>query len=291
MLSRLFGAIVAAAAALAIARCGGAPTGPTPPVDTPPNTPPRVTSVTLGGQRIEADDQTSATAVVEDAETPVDQLTYDWSAAPASGTFTGIGRQVKWQAPRQQTTPALYTVTLTVTETYTAGGQVKQNKASGSAQIHYNDSGAEIRKISMRFLTELFPTYSVTPAEAVQDFTDSCKGKSDELSDITGNRKNFQIYSGVYTINSIDVHPDRLHADVTGICEFHDIPTDPSNPNYGRKEKITGTCALTTVYENWRWYLCESHFLQPASITLESLRYRVPGQIVPPDWLLRRSPR
>src|SRR5207247_11057203 len=137
--------------------------------------------------------------------TPVDQLTSDWSAAPASGTFTGIGRQVKWQAPRQQPTPALYTVTLTVTETYTAGGQVKQNNASGSAQIHYNDSGAEIRKISMRFLTELFPTYSVSPADAVQDFSDNCDGKKFELSDVTGNRQNFHIYSGAYTINSIDI--------------------------------------------------------------------------------------
>jgi hypothetical protein len=58
---------------------------------------------------------------------------------------------------------------------------------------------------------------------------------------------------------------------------------DPKNPYYGQREAVSGTCHLTAVYDNWKWFLCESSFEPPYGLSLENLRYRVPGRPVQPD--------
>lgn len=261
------------------------PVSPSPPNPAPPpapNTPPVIVSLTAGSERVDADAEVTLTAVVQDAETPLDQLTYAWSATPAKGEFTGTGAQVKWRAPHLQTSPDTYSLKLTVTEKYVSAGQPAQNEVSKSVNVHYNDSVAEITRISMRFLTELFPDFSVPPQMAVQDFSDTCSEKSAELSDVTNNRVNFHILSGTYTNVSVNLNGSKTAADIAGQCTFVDIPTNPSNPLYGRRESVTGICTLTAVYESWRWYLCSSHFRGQSTTPLHELRYRVPGQIVAP---------
>jgi hypothetical protein len=268
----------------------GSPSEPSKQPSPPPvnNTPPTITSLTVGAARVEAGDDAVVTAVVADAETPIDQLTYDWSATPANGTFSGTGRQVKWKAPFLQP-PNLYSLTLKVTEKYMSSGVQKENAATASGQVHYNDSYREINIISMRFLTELFPNFSVTAQQAVQDFSDStnrqpdgstcAKGKADELSDITNNRINFHILSGTYINVSITLNSDKTFADVRGTCMFEDIPQEVANPYFGKKEKVSGTCHLTAAYENWNWFLCGSHFDPPYNVAPAQLRFRVPGRI------------
>ena len=77
----------------------------------------------------------------------------------------------------------------------------------------------------MRFITELFPNYSVTPAQAVQDFSDSCPGKQRELEDVEGNRKNFRILSGTYSNVVVTLNSDRTGANVTGTACFATFPS------------------------------------------------------------------
>ena len=258
---------------------------PTPtPTPTPaPNADPVIVSLTSASPRVEADADLALTAVVTDAETPLDQLTYQWSATPAKGEFIGTGAQVRWRAPHGEKTPDSYSLKLTVIEKYTSGGQPAQHEVSKSIDVHYNDSNAEIMRISMRFLTELFPDFSVTPQAAVQDFSDNCSGKSAELSDVTNNRINFHILSGTYNNVAVDLNATKSSADVNGRCTFIDIPTNPTNPSYGRRESVSGICTLTTVYENWTWYLCTSSFRGLGTTPLNELRFRVPGQIVAPS--------
>jgi len=273
-----------------VSSCGGGPTGPReivspPPVETTPpkaNEAPVISSLTTSSPRVEADEEVTVTAVVQDAETPADQLAYQWSATPVNGEFTGAGREVRWRAPRLQKTPDLYSLSLLVTEKYTSRGQPAENKVLKTAQVHYNDSRGEILRISMRFLTELFPDFSVPALAAVQDFSDSCAEKYSELSDVTNNRINFHILSGTYTNVSIDVDAEKTFANVSGFCTFVDIPMDPNNPNYQKRESVSGVCTLTAVYENWKWFLCSSHFKGIGTVPLGNLRYRVPGQIVRP---------
>ena len=274
-------------AALVLSGCGGNTTKPTPvtppPVVEPPvvrNDAPIISSITVSSPRVEADQTVVATAFVSDAETPLDQLTYQWSATPVNGAFTGTGPIATWRAPRQQATPDLYTLKLLITEKYTSGGQPKENSVSSTVQVHYNDSPTEITRISMRFLTELFPTYTIPAQQAVADFSDSCSEKASEYNDVANNRINFQILSGTYTNVSVTPNSDRTFADVSGTCTFRDIPKDPKNPNVGKTETVTGICRLTAIYENWKWWLCSSRF-EGIGVTTSNLRYRVPGRIVP----------
>jgi len=263
--------------------CGGSTT-PVTPTPTPqpapkPNLEPTIVSLTAGSPRVDADADLNLTAVVEDAETPLDQLTYQWSTTPVGGDFIGSGAQIRWRAPRGQTTPGSYSVKLTVVEKYVSAGQPAQHEVSKAIDVHYNDSPAEVRRIGMRFLTELFPDFTVAPPAAVQDFSDSCPGKSAELSDVTNNRKQFHILSGSYSPAAVDFDSAKTSASLSGQCTFVDIPTDPTNPNYNRRESVTGICTLTAVYESWRWYLCNSSFRGIGTTPLNELRYRVPGQI------------
>jgi len=263
--------------------CGGSTT-PVTPTPTPqpapkPNLEPTIVSLTAGSPRVDADADVILTAVVEDAETPLDQLTYQWSTTPIGGDFVGSGAQIRWHAPHGQPTPAIYSIKLTVVEKYVSAGQPAQHEVSKSIDVHYNDSPAEVRRIGMRFLTELFPDFTVAPPAAVQDFSDSCPGKFAELSDVTNNRKQFHILSGTYSPAAIDFDSAKTSASLSGQCTFVDIPTDPTNPNYNRRESVTGICSLTAVYESWRWYLCTSTFRGLGTTPARELRYRVPGQI------------
>jgi hypothetical protein len=274
-------------AALVVSGCGGTTTKPTPvtppPVVEPPvvrNDAPVITSITVSSPRVEADQSVVATALVSDAETPLDQLTYQWSATPVNGTFTGSGPIATWRAPRQQVTPDLYALKLLITEKYTSGGQPKENAVSSTVQVHYNDSPKEITTISMRFLTELFPTYTIPAQQTVADFSDSCSEKASEYNDVANNRINFQILSGAYTNVSVTPNGDRTFAEVSGTCVFKDIPKDPMNPFFGKTETVSGICTLTAIYENWKWWLCSSHFKGVSTVPTGSLRYRVPGRII-----------
>ena len=277
-------AFVVAFSALSCSDSTLKPSPVTPPavVEPPPvvrNDAPVIASIAISSPRVEADQAVVATAFVSDAETPLDQLTYQWSATPVDGTFTGSGPIATWRAPRQQATPDLYTLKLLITEKYTSAGQPKENSVSSTVQVHYNDSPKEILTLSMRFITELFPTSTIPAQQAVADFSDSCSEKASEYNDVANNRINFQILSGTYTNVSVTPNGDRTFADVSGTCVFRDIPKDPKNPNVGRTETVTGICRLTAIYENWKWWLCSSRF-EGVGVTTSSLRYRVPGRIV-----------
>lgn len=254
---RVIASVSAIVLAAGFAACGGSPSTPTPTPPPPPvviNTPPTIQSVTAGAVRVEADTEVQLTATVQDAETPVASLTYQWSSQPAAGTFTGSGAQVRWRAPKSVTTPDTYTLTLTVVENYTSQGQPKENRVSGSTQVRYNDSVAEISKIVGDFLTD-FGTNSVTPEQVVRNFSDSCRGKAEELIDVQNNRRLFTILSAQYTIQSVTLNSDRTRADVVAPCTFRDIPKST-----GVTETVRGTCLLTSVYESFRWWLCDSRF-------------------------------
>ena len=284
-MSRVRLALAAVVLALATGCGGSSPAQPAPPpVDVPPptrNDAPIITSLTPASPRVEANEEVAVAASVTDAETPIDQLLYQWSATPANGEFIGTGRNVQWRAPRLQRTPDLYSLNLLVTETYTSAGRTAENKVLKSVAIHYNDSPTEITRIGTRFLTELFPEFSVSPQAAVQDFSDSCRGKADELSDVTNNRINFHILSGTYTDVAVDLNGAKTFADVSGLCTFIDIPADPGNRFFDKPESVSGICTLTAVYENWRWFLCSSHFKGLGTVLLGKDQYRVPGRLVP----------
>lgn len=266
---------VAAAAALMVMACGGSPNEPSPPPgngnggQSPPptvNAPPVITSVTASVARAEVDTDVTLTAVVSDAETPVAQLKLEWTVS--AGTISGEGTTVTWRTPKNDSTPKDYTVTLTVTETYgtadAAGVRPQQSVTSQSPVIRVHNSPKELGDLSVGFLND-FANSGIPAATCVRDFSDTCQGKAAELKDISDNRDNFDILSSTLRLRTVNVASNQVRADMNVACSFTSRvkkcpdPTDKTCV-VGSVGTVTGTCTLTGVYEQKRWWLCDSHF-------------------------------
>lgn len=275
------GSTLAVLVALVAGACSGSPTV-TPPVVV--NTAPTIESLVTASPRAEADVPIQVTAVVKDTDSTLDKLTYTWSASPQPGTFGGtpsfIGNQVinTWRPRKGEKSPDPYTITLTVSESYTSAGQARQNIVSAATTVHYNDSLKEMTDLAYDFLVYKFGNFDIGPAEAVSNFSDSCPGKAAEFDDVKDNRLEVHILSAAFTAPVASFDPTMTDGTVEGPCRFEDIPN--SGPSAGRREFVSGICLLTTVYEsaNFRWRLCDSYFNGPYNTELASLRNRVPGR-------------
>lgn len=225
------------------------------------NTPPTIKSIAVSDTRIEVGMPITLTAAVEDAETPVDNLTYRWTGP---GTFSGTGRVVTWTAGADTVTPADYSLTLTVTEPVT--GTTVINIATASVTVHVNNSPKELADLSLRFLGD-FADSRVSPETCVAEFGSTCKsGRDDEFSNISDNRHDFQIVSSTLRATGIDWVPVRATATVHTFCHFESLilhtPANcsPADCPVGTLQKVEGDCYTTDVYLDGRWWLCESHF-------------------------------
>ena len=274
-ISRLVaGSLVAGAAAVIIAACGGSsPMTPTPPAGggggggTVTNTPPQIKSIALSDTRVEVGTPVTLTAVVEDQETPVANLTYVWSAP--TGSFSGTGAIVSWTPGADAVTPADFVVTLTVTERYASGSTTLENKVTGTVTAHVNNSPKELTDMSLRFLGN-FANSNVSPAACVAEFSDSCRGKSDEFADIDDNRHDYVVIASTLRPTSQTIAASRVSATVHTFCSFTSrvITTQPRDeicqngkcPLGSIQGPVTGDCFTTNVYQNGRWWLCDSHF-------------------------------
>lgn len=256
-MAALLSAVVVATA------CGSPPAGPTPPppvIPPPANNPPAIQSIALSLSRTEVDTDVDVIAVVTDAETAVDQLGYEWTAS--AGGFSGAGRFVKWRLPKGAvTTPVNVTITVTVTEPYQAldGNTIvtRQHRVSRQSEpVRAHDSPAEVSRMVLTFLVDYFGNSSVSPDACVVDFSVTCPGREEERRDIETNRREFFIFSATATIGSISFNGAMTTADISAPCAFHD-----RHLSDGREGVSSGTCVLTAVYHDARWWLCTSRFI------------------------------
>jgi hypothetical protein len=280
----LAAAFVAVVAGAALATCGGSPpASPTPGggggggVGTTPNTPPVVKSITAADSRVEVGSPVTLTATVEDAETPIADLTYAWTAD--TGTFAGTGAQVTWTPGADAKTPGDFVLTLTVTERYTTLSGPAENKATGTISVHVNNSPKELADLSLRFLGD-FANSKISPEACVSQFSDATSkcaaGKRDELDDVRVNRHDYEMIASTLRHSGLTIAPDRLGATVHTFCSFtvKVISPDPIDEPclngkcpLGSQGTSTGDCWTTNVYEQGRWWLCESHFTPLPALT------------------------
>jgi hypothetical protein len=257
----LLGVVIAAG-------CGGPGPQPSPQPPPPPpvnNTAPQIRSLAASDLRAEVDVPITLTATVEDAETPVANLTYAWTADV--GTFSGTGPTVTWVAGQNATTPADVVLTLTVTERYTSGSTQAENKVTSTTSVRLNNSPKELREMSIRFLTD-FANSRISPEQCVSEFTDSCaNGKADELFDVRRNRHDYEIIASSLRHTSLSIAQNRLTATVNTACSFTSrVITnqiqDPGcqNCKLGDVGTASGNCVTTSVYERGRWWLCTSTY-------------------------------
>lgn len=224
---------------------------------------PPVVRVSLPGTRIDAEETMTLTAAVESADTPASQLIYEW--ASDTGTFTGTGQIVTWRAPRGAE-PGEIELKVTVTDKYTvsnADGSTTEaeNKVTASAKVTYNDSFAEVRDLALGFIGD-FSNSNNSAAYCVRNFSDSCGGKSAELSDIEANRARVTILSADYGLRDIIFNADKTVADVVARCNWVSrVKTT------GRTETTTGTCLIQAIYEKSNWWLCDSRHDGSTTVT------------------------
>lgn len=235
------------------------------------NTPPVVTGVTVRGagprepaQYASLDETVNVSATVTDAETPVSQLTLVWTAD--AGTFTGSGITVTWKAPHEFRTPGPVTLTLTVTERYettdsTGLPVTRENQTRATSAVSVHDSVKEVGDLAVEFLVDF--SKQLDPAFVVRNFTASCGGTADELSDVQRNNRD-------NLITSFTIGTPVTTVGFTGRCPFRDrfgdacaqVPVDwrSTNRTTGQQGRASGTDQVTAVLENDRWRLCASDF-------------------------------
>lgn len=252
--------------ALVVSGCGSGPTQPASvpqPIPPPPNSAPVIQAVTLSAAgRAEVDSDVVAEAVVVDAESPADSLSYTWTAS--AGVFAGAGRRVTWRLPKNATaTPVIVTIRVAVTESYPAleNGTIvtRQHRVeAAAAPLRAHDSDAEVRQLVLTFLGR-FTDNNVPAAQVVSDFSNQCPGKQAELEDVEFVRATRTVVSATYNVQSVTFNAARTTADVVAPCRFQSVIIATGAP-----EDAPGTCLLTGVYESGLWKLCTSNFAPSA---------------------------
>lgn len=208
--------------------------------------------------RVETGQDITITAIVEDAETPLDRLVYKWTAS--AGTITGTGARATWRMPAGITKGVDVTIALTVVDTYDAivGNQVVKRDftvTATSTAFRVHDSVAEQKELARRFLLDLFGNSSIPPLDCLVDFSEigRCrKGKQDELADIERHRDDYVVLSKRIISQAVQsTGPDE--GIVRSVSEFIDRRTDT-----GAVGTTCGVFVTTTIYDAGRWWLCES---------------------------------
>jgi hypothetical protein len=255
--------VLAGCAALSACRGPESPSDPPPPPVT--NAPPVIASIKVQGtgprepeQYATLDETVNVSAVVTDAETPVTQLTYEWTSS-VGGSFNGTGANVTWTAPRTATTPANATLTLTVIERYGASGI---NRVVSTSIVSLHDSVKEVSDFAVKFLKDF--SDQKPPDEVMQNFTATCPGRADEYSDVL-------IHQQQVTVVTYNIDTPSTTVRFTGSCPHRNRQGDACAQvpvRWVSKQKSTGKILIsegidqvTAILENNQWRLCASDFI------------------------------
>jgi hypothetical protein len=293
-LTCLFAAVVGLAGS-----CGGGPNiGPTPPPgggngggggggggnpNPPANSQPVIETITVQGTRpgqpanfADLGESIAVSGKVRDAETPIDQLVYTWTAT--TGTFTGTGANVTWQAPAtapvavEGLTPATVTITLTITEKFGHPGQPLSFEQSvwTTTSVALHDSVKEVGDMSRQFLLDFSDTNIKDANYILRNFgsTSFCPDPQaviDERFDVTRNfteyrMTNFGIGQAATTVSfggRCPVFGSRGDA-----CAVVPVFWDSIEIKTGKRSFSSGNDIIAAAYSTSekRWWLCASNY-------------------------------
>lgn len=249
-----------------------------------PNTPPAVSTITVQPPRPDqpitlasTGDRMSLTASVNDAETAASGLTYEWTATPNVGSFTGTGPAVQWTAPTTLTVAQSVVLTLTVIERYQepdANGLPvqREHRVQRSTLVKVHNTVKEVTDMAVDFLT-LFSNSSLGPEAVLHNFSKTCdagRGYREEYDDIVYSRANVVILSHSfpapatyfeYEFGADNACSRTLKPTPGDVCV--EVPISWTDRNIGSSTAnppVTGVDFVTGVYENAQWRLCHSRF-------------------------------
>lgn len=278
------------------AACGGTPSKPdpikTPPVDPGPvvtNTPPVIGKFTIQGTRAneppnfaDVSEEVPISVDVTDAESQINDLKFNWSAA--EGTFTGTGRSVIWKAPATVQAPTDLTINLEVVETYTSQGKSVQNKPTATTTLSLHDSAKEVGDMSHQFILD-FSDSSIGVSQVMRNFQPDCYGTEEERGQVSDNRQNFRIDRWIVT-------PLKTTVAFGGTCPYRNnkrgdacsrvfarwestVIHDVGSLRVGDQTVATGVDQLAAFYyrDQNRWKLCDSQY-EPDVTSLRAAQFR-----------------
>lgn len=236
------------------------------------NSPPIIKSIVAQGSRVRqpanfADygETIRITADVEDAQTPPAQLAYQWLAC--GGAFSGTGPQVQWTAPTTPGLPLSCTIELVVSD----GSRV----GTGSIIVRVHDSVNEVQNLALLFLEE-FADSTIPAATTVRNFSDSCRGKSDELAQVADNRNTRIINSHMYGPAKVTLAFGGAcgvgsRAKIGDACVVTPAEWRSTVKETGQPEVAKGTSYISGIYRDSRWWLCDSTYVGASSLGLRFL--------------------
>jgi hypothetical protein len=250
------------------------------------NTPPVILSVSARGSRADEpaqfadlDEEINVTATVQDAETALSQLTYEWTSS-SGGVFSGNGPSVRWRAPQSASTPLTATLTLTVIERYSsvdANGLpvTRENRVSRATSIGVHASKTEVADMARQFLLDFSDSNIQDVSYILRNFTDvgfCAAEKASEAIDVARNRREKRITASRVDTPAVSVtfqgtcpiRDRRGDACALVNVEWQDVSLVGDPPGH-----VKGTDQVSAVYvatQN-RWALCGSDFVGLDMIT------------------------
>ena len=211
-------------------------------------------------------------ADVTDAETPLDQLTYQWTGP---GTFGGNTPTTAWHLPATvSSVPSPVTATLTITETFVEGKLTHTQTSAKTFVMQVHDSQTEVLDIGQDFLT-LFSQSNVSTRDVLHNFSTTCdggNGRAEEERDVDANRAALIQDFSKFRIRRLPpvtfnfggfCPPEFVRGDACSAFEVHWEATYKIATNghkVGDHETTDGTDYVTAVLENNLWRLCYSRF-------------------------------
>jgi len=267
-------ALVALAFSLVISftACGSSSTGPSDPPPPPPaNALPVVTSILVKGtlsrepsQYATLGETVNVTATVTDAETPVAQLTYEWSST-VGGTFGGNAATTTWTAPATLTgtAPVNATLTLTVTERVDA---TRNNRVTATSVVDLHNSPREVGDLAVLFLEDFSKQLPVD--NVMRNFTTTCPEAEAERADVAKSNADFEIQRYFVdskhstTVPFAGTCPFIGRAPHGDACALIPVSWTARNRSNGVVGTTSGMDQVTALLENGVWKLCASDYNQ-----------------------------
>jgi hypothetical protein len=210
----------------------------------------------------------NVTASVTDAETPVNQLTYEWSSN-VGGTFGASASTTTWTAPSTLlgSTPINATLTLTVVERVDA---TRNNRVTATSVVDLHDSVKEVGGLARQFLLDFSRQLPVD--EVMRNFT-TCPEAAQEREQVAISNRDFEILE--YRVEAA-----TTSVAFTGTCPFRDVRGDACaqvpvfwrsrNRNTGVVGSSSGTDQVTALLEGGIWKLCASDYNCPNCLSTTS---------------------
>ena len=282
-------ATLVAGIGLFLQACGGStpptqPPPPPPPVINPPqNALPSIATITVQGRRpkqparfADAREVIDVTAIVTDAETPVADLMYQWSAT--AGTFAGTGRTVAWTAPDSVAAPTTVTITLKVVEQYGYPGQAKiySQEVSATQTLSLHDSVKEVGDMSRQFLID-FSTTQIPPAYTASNYwayimRNFKAAACPQPGEVAAEREDVERHYNNFTMHNYRVDPASVTVNFGGVCAYAGVRGDAcaavgtlwdsTDRRDNTRRTTTGIDHISASYSSAdsRWWLCSSYF-------------------------------